>query len=274
MAVKKYKPTSPGRRFQTVADFSELTTDKPYKPLLAPLHKTGGRNAHGRITTRHIGGGHKRRYRIIDFKRDKDGIPAKIATIEYDPNRSSWISLVHYADGDKRYILTPAKIKVGDSVVSGPGSDIKPGNALTLRSIPVGTVLHNLELNPGQGGKIARSAGNSVQLVAREGDWSHVKMPSGELRKVRSDCKATIGELSNSEHEIISIGKAGRKRHMGVRPTVRGTVMNPVDHPHGGGEGKAKGHLPTTPWGVPTIGYKTRKKKKLSDKLIVRRRKR
>lgn len=274
MAVKKYKPTSPGRRFQTVADFSEITVDKPHKALLAPLHKTGGRNANGRITTRHIGGGHKRRYRIIDFKRDKDGIPAKIMTVEYDPNRSSWISLVNYADGEKRYILTPAKVKVGDAILSGPDADIKPGNALMLRNIPVGTVLHNLELNPGQGGKIARSAGNSVQLVAREGDWSHVKMPSGELRKVRSDCKATIGSLSNSEHEIISIGKAGRKRHMGVRPTVRGTVMNPVDHPHGGGEGKSKGHLPVTPWGVPTIGYKTRKKKKQSDKLIVRRRKR
>lgn len=274
MAVKKYKPTSPGRRFQSVSNFSELTTGKPHKALVAPLHKTGGRNANGRITTRHIGGGHKRRYRIIDFKRNKDGVPGIVETVEYDPNRSCRISLIQYADGEKRYILTPGKLKVGDTITSGPGSDIKPGNALSLKNIPIGTVLHNLELNPGQGGKIARSAGNSVQLVAREEDWAHIKMPSGELRMVRSDCRATIGELSNPEHSTVSIGKAGRKRNMGVRPTVRGTVMNPVDHPHGGGEGKSKGHLPTTPWGVPTIGYRTRKKKNPSDKLIVRRRKR
>lgn len=272
MAAKKYKPTSPGKRFQTVSDFSEITTDKPYKPLLAPLHKTGGRNNNGRITTRHIGGGHKRRYRIIDFKRDKDGVTATVETIEYDPNRSARIALLCYIDGERRYILAPLNLNVGDAVLSGPGADIKPGNTMPLVNIPVGTTVHNIELSPGQGGKIARSAGSSAQLVAREGVIAHLRMPSGELRMVRSECRATVGQLSNVEKEIISIGKAGRKRHLGIRPTVRGTAMNPVDHPHGGGEGKSKGHLPTTPWGVPTIGYRTRKRKP-SDRMIVRRRK-
>jgi large subunit ribosomal protein L2 len=271
LAVKKYKPTSPGRRFQTGSDFNEITKDEPYKPLLAPLHKTGGRNSYGRITTRHIGGGHKRRYRIIDFKRDKFDIPGKIETIEYDPNRSARIALVLYADGERRYVLATNKLKVGDSIMNGPKAEIKMGNALPLKNIPVGQVLHNVEINPGQGGKLARSAGSSIQLAAREGDWAHLKLPSGELRMVQSSCMATIGELGNSEHEILSIGKAGRKRHLGVRPTVRGTVMNPVDHPHGGGEGKSKGHLPTSPWGVP-MGTRTRKNKP-SDKFIVRRRK-
>lgn len=271
MGVKKYKPTSAGRRFQTSADFKELSTDKPFKKLLAPIHKTGGRNSYGRITTRHIGGGHKRRYRIIDFKRDKFDIPSKVESIEYDPNRSARIALLCYADGERRYILSPQGIKVGDQIINGPKADIKVGNSLPLKNIPVGTVVHNIEINPGQGGKIARSAGSSVQITAREGDWTHLKMPSGELRMVLSSCMATIGQLGNVENEIISIGKAGRNRHRGKRPTVRGTVMNPVDHPHGGGEGKSKGHLPTTPWGVPTIGYRTRKSKQ-SDKMIIRRR--
>lgn len=271
MGVKKYKPTSAGRRFQTSADFKELSTDKPFKKLLAPIHKTGGRNSYGRITTRHIGGGHKRRYRIVDFKRDKFDIPSKVESIEYDPNRSARIALLCYADGERRYILSPQGIKVGDQIVNGPKADIKVGNSLPLKNIPVGTVVHNIEINPGQGGKIARSAGSSVQITAREGDWTHLKMPSGELRMVLSSCIATIGQLGNVENEIISIGKAGRNRHRGKRPTVRGTVMNPVDHPHGGGEGKSKGHLPTTPWGVPTIGYRTRKSKQ-SDKMIIRRR--
>lgn len=272
MAVKKYKPTSPGRRFQTGSDFKEITKTEPHKPLLAALHKTGGRNSYGRITTRHIGGGHKRRYRIIDFKRNKFDIPGVIETIEYDPNRSARIALVLYADGERRYILAPSKLKVGDKIMNGPNAEIKAGNALPLRNIPVGQILHNVELNPGQGGKLARSAGSSVQLAARDGDWAHIKLPSGELRRVLSSCIATIGEVGNPEHEIISIGKAGRKRHMGVRPTVRGTVMNPVDHPHGGGEGKSKGHLPTSPWGV-AMGTKTRLRNKQSDKFIVRRRK-
>lgn len=273
MAVKKYKPTSPGRRFQSVVDTRELSQVAPEKSLLAPLSKSGGRNVHGRITTRHIGGGHKRRYRIIDFKRLKDGVPAKVASIEYDPNRSARIALLHYADGEKRYILAPQKLKVGDFVSSGPESDVKPGNALPLRNIPVGTIIHNVELRTGQGGKMARSAGTSIQLMAKEGDYAQLRLPSGEMRLVRIECRASIGQLGNTEHEIISVGKAGRKRHLGRRPTVRGTAMNPVDHPHGGGEGKSKGHLPTTPWGVPTIGYRTRKKQ-ASDRLIVRRRKR
>jgi large subunit ribosomal protein L2 len=275
MALKKYKPTSPGRRFQSVSDFAEITKTDPEKSLLAPLHKTGGRNNNGRITTRHQGGGHKRQYRLIDFKRKKDGVPAKVASIEYDPNRSALIALLHYADGEKRYILAPAKLAVGDTVVSGPGSDIKPGNALALADIPTGTVIHAVELQPGKGAAMARSAGTSVQLMAKEGDHAILRMPSSEMRMVPLTCRATVGVVGNAEHEGISIGKAGRNRWLGKRPTVRGTAMNPVDHPHGGGEGKNKsaGRHPVTPWGVPTKGHRTRNKKKASSSLIIRRRK-
>ncbi len=271
MGIKRVKPTSPGRRFVTISDFADITTDKPEKSLTKSISKTGGRNVYGRITTRHIGGGHKRKYRLVDFKRDKDGIEAKVAQIEYDPNRSARIALLHYVDGEKRYILAPVGLKVGDKVVSGAEADIKPGNALPLRNIPLGTFIHNIELKPKKGGQIARSAGAAVQLVAKEGDYAQVKMVSGEARLIHLDCKASIGQVGNVDHEIISIGKAGRSRWKGKRPTVRGTVMNPVDHPHGGGEGKSKGHLPSTPWGKPTIGYRTRGKKP-SDKYIVRRR--
>ena len=275
MALKKHKPTSPGRRFQSVSDFAEITSTTPEKSLLEPLHKKGGRNNNGRITTRHQGGGHKRRYRVIDFKRNKDGVPAKVATIEYDPNRTSRIALLHYADGEKRYILAPKGLKVGDKVQSGTGADIKPGNSLPLSDIPVGTVVHAVELQPGKGAAIARSAGTSVQLMAKEGNYAALRMPSSEMRRVLVTCRATVGEVGNAEHGNISIGKAGRARHMGVRPTVRGTAMNPVDHPHGGGEGKNKtaGRHPVTPWGVPTKGHRTRKKNKASDRLIIRRRK-
>jgi large subunit ribosomal protein L2 len=275
MALKKHKPTSPGRRFQSVSDFAEITSTTPEKSLLEPLPKKGGRNNNGRITTRHQGGGHKRRYRVIDFKRNKDGVPAKVATIEYDPNRTSRIALLHYADGEKRYILAPKGLKVGDAVASGVGSDIKPGNTLPLSEIPVGTVVNAVELQPGKGAAIARSAGTSVQLMAKEGDYAALRMPSSEMRRVLVTCRATVGEVGNAEHGNISIGKAGRARHMGVRPTVRGTAMNPVDHPHGGGEGKNKtaGRHPVTPWGVPTKGHRTRKKNKTSDRLIIRRRK-
>jgi len=269
---RKVKPTSPGRRFVTISDFEGITKKKPEKSLTAPIKRTGGRNSYGRITTRHIGGGHKKRYRIIDFKRNKDGIPAKVAAIEYDPNRSARIALLHYKDGEKRYILAPLKLKVGDIVVSGPEADIKPGNSLPLRKIPLGTLIHNIELKPSKGGQLARSAGAVVQLVAKEGDYAQVKLGSGEVRMIHLDCKGTIGQVGNIEHEAISLGKAGRKRWLGTRPTVRGTVMNPVDHPHGGGEGKSKGHLPKTPWGKPTMGYRTRKNK-ISDKYIIRRRK-
>jgi len=272
MGVKKYKPTSAGRRFQSGSDFAEITRETPEKSLLRPLHKRGGRNVYGRITTRHIGGGHKRRYRLVDFKRQKDGVAARVAAIEYDPNRSARIALLHYLDGEKRYIIAPQGLGIGDTVASGAEADIKPGNALPLQNIPLGTTVHNVELQPGQGGKLARSAGTSVQLMAKEGDFAHLRLPSGEVRMVRLECKATIGVTGNPEHEILSIGKAGRKRWIGRRPTVRGTAMNPVDHPHGGGEGKSKGHLPSTPWGVPTIGYRTRRKKP-SDRLIIRRRK-
>ncbi len=272
MGIKKVKPTSPGRRFVTVSDFKEITKKKPEKSLTTALTKSGGRNAYGRITTRHIGGGHKRRYRIIDFKRDKDGISSKVAAIEYDPNRSARIALLYYKDGEKKYILAPLNLKVGDEVISGPGVDIKPGNALPLRNIPLGTLIHNIELKPLKGGQLARSAGAVTQLVAKEGDYAQVKLASGEVRMIHLNCKATIGQIGNVEHETISLGKAGRKRWLGKRPTVRGTVMNPVDHPHGGGEGKSKGHLPSTPWGKPTIGYRTRRKKP-SDKYIIRRRK-
>jgi large subunit ribosomal protein L2 len=275
MGLKRYKPTSPGRRFQTVSDFADITTSTPEKSLLEPLPKKGGRNNKGRITTRHQGGGHKRRYRRIDFKRNKDGVPAKVATIEYDPNRSARIALLHYADGEKRYILAPQKLSVGDTVMSGTGADIKPGNSLVLGQIPTGTVVHAIEMQPGKGAAMARSAGTSAQLMAKEGDYAILRMPSSEMRKVLLTCRATVGTVGNAEHEGISIGKAGRNRWKGVRPTVRGTAMNPVDHPHGGGEGKNKtaGRHPVSPWGVPTKGHRTRKKGKASDRLIIRRRK-
>ncbi|MDR2492941.1 MAG: 50S ribosomal protein L2 [Coriobacteriales bacterium] len=275
MGIKQYKPTSPGRRFQSVSDFAEVTRSTPEKSLLRPLSKKAGRNNYGRITTRHQGGGHKRKYRVIDFKRVKDGVPAKVATIEYDPNRSARIALLHYADGAKSYILHPKGLKVGDVVTSGADSDIKPGCALMLKDIPVGTTIHAVELQPGKGAALARSAGSSIQLMGKEGKYAILRMPSSEMRRVLSACRATIGEVGNSEHSNIKIGKAGRKRWLGVRPTVRGTVMNPVDHPHGGGEGKNKsaGRHPVTPWGVPTKGHRTRNKKKASSRLIIRRRK-
>lgn len=274
MAIKTYKPTTPSRRNMTSNAFVEITTDKPEKSLLVAKNRTGGRNAQGKITVRHRGGGAKRKYRIIDFKRNKDGIPARISTIEYDPNRSAFIALVVYADGEKRYILAPLGIKVGDVIVSGKDSDIKPGNTLPLLNIPVGTFIHNIELAAGKGGQMVRSAGTSAQLMAKEGNFATLRLPSGEMRYVRIECRATIGTVSNTTHEIIKIGKAGRKRHMGIRPTVRGSVMNPVDHPHGGGEGKAPigRPAPVTPWGKPALGYKTRKKTKYSDRLIIKRR--
>lgn len=273
MATKKYKPTSPGRRFVTVSDFKELTAVEPEKSLTRPIKKKGGRNWQGRITVRHRGGGHKRLYRVIDFKRSKDGVPGKVATIEYDPNRSANIALIHYVDGEKRYILAPAGLQVGQMLVSGPQADIKVGNALPLRNIPAGVLIHNLELYPGQGGKVIRSAGASAQLMAKEGKYAHVRLPSGEVRLFQLDCRATIGQVGNVEHENIVVGKAGRARWLGIRPTVRGVVMNPVDHPHGGGEGRSPiGRNPVTPWGKPTLGAKTRKKKKTSDRLIIRRR--
>jgi large subunit ribosomal protein L2 len=271
MGIRKRKPTSAGRRFQSSHDFAELTTDRPEKSLLSPLHKSGGRNSYGRKTARHRGGGHKRQYRIIDFKRNKDGVPAKVATIEYDPNRTCRIALLHYADGEKRYILAPARLNVGDMIYSGQGSDIKVGNAMALRYIPVGTTVHNVELKPGGGGKMGRSAGMSIQLVAKEGDFATLRLPSSEMRRVPIDCRATVGEVGNSEHELISIGKAGRSRWMGKRPQTRGVAMNPVDHPHGGGEGKTSGgRHPVSPWGKPE--GRTRDKNKESQKLIVRRR--
>lgn len=271
MAVKKYKPTSPGRRFATVSDFQEITRGGPEKSLTAPLTKSGGRNAHGRKTSRHRGGGAKRKYRVVDFKRDKDGIPAKVAHVEYDPNRSARIALLHYRDGEKRYILCPSDLSVGDTVVSGPGSDVKPGNAMPLGSIPVGTTVHAVELKPGAGARIVRSAGTGAQIMAREGGFVNLKLPSGEVRKIHLDCRATVGVLGNAEHELVRVGKAGASRHRGVRPQTRGAAMNPVDHPHGGGEGKSKcGRHPVTPWGKPTLGYRTRNKKKQSGKYIVR----
>ncbi len=274
MAVRKFKPTSEGRRFMTVSDFEELTASEPERTLLAPLHKTGGRNVNGRITTRHRGGGHKRRYRLVDFKRTKDGVPAKVQSIEYDPNRSARIALLHYTDGEKRYILAPVRLRAGQMVESGQAVDIRPGNAMPLRSMPTGTTVHNIELRPGQGGKMARSAGSSAQLVAKEGGKALLRLPSGEMRRVPEECRATVGQLGNVTHEIESGGKAGRSRWKGKRPTVRGTVMNPVDHPHGGGEGKNKGSHPVTPWGKPTLGFRTRDKKKASGKDIVRARRR
>ena len=274
MAIKKYNPTSPGRRHMSVSAFDEITATKPEKSLLAPIKKTGGRNAHGRITVRHIGGGNRQKYRIIDFKLNKDSIPAKVATIEYDPNRTANIALLHYADGEKRYILAPVGLKVGDTVMSGQNADIKPGNSLRLADIPVGTLIHNIEMKPGRGGQLVRSAGNAAQLMAKEDKYAQVRLPSGEVRMIPVVAKATIGQVGNVDAENISIGKAGRKRHFGVRPTVRGSVMNPCDHPHGGGEGKSPVGRPgpVTPWGKPALGYKTRKKKNKSDKFIVRRR--
>jgi large subunit ribosomal protein L2 len=272
MPFRKLKPTSPGTRFQTVPIFDEITTQEPHKPLMEPIRSTGGRNNAGHLTSWWRGGGHKRSYRIIDFKRDKHGIPAKVATIEYDPNRSSRIALLTYADGEKRYILQPAGLKVGDTIVSGQNVDILTGNALPLKNIPLGTLLHNVELKPGKGGQIARSAGSSVQLVAKEGGYASVKMPSSEIRKINVECFATIGTVGNIDHENVSIGKAGRSRWKGIRPHVRGVAMNPVDHPLGGGEGKTSGgRHPVTPWGMPTKGYKTRNSK-TTDRYIVQRR--
>ncbi|MFR4765670.1 MAG: 50S ribosomal protein L2 [Paraclostridium sordellii] len=274
MAIKKFKPTSPALREMTVFISDEVTTNQPEKSLLVPLKKNSGRNVHGKITVRHRGGGNRRKYRIIDFKRNKDGIPAKVATVEYDPNRTANIALLNYADGEKRYILAPVGIQVGDTILSGPEADIKPGNAMALKDMPVGTVVHNVELKPGKGAQLVRSAGASAQLMAKEGKNALLRLPSGEMRLVSINCKATIGQVGNLEHGNVVIGKAGRKRHMGIRPTVRGSVMNPCDHPHGGGEGRSPiGRAnPVTPWGKPALGYKTRKKNKASDKLIVSRR--
>ena len=273
MGLKTYKPTSAGRRFQTTLDFSELTRKAPERSLLVPRKRTGGRNVYGRITSRHVGGGHKRMYRIIDFKRDKRDIPARVFSLEYDPNRSAHIALLHYADGEKRYILAPLGLKVGDPVMSGERADIKPGNALPLKNIPLGTLVHNLEMKPGKGGQLIRSAGSAGQLMAREGDYATLKMPSGEVRRIHVNCFATVGQVGNLDHENVSLGKAGRNRWLGRNPTVRGVAMNPVDHPLGGGEGKSSGgRHPVTPWGVPTKGYKTRHNK-ATDKFIVKRRK-
>lgn len=275
MGVKKLNPTTASRRNMTINSYEEITTSKPEKSLVYGLRKSGGRNAQGKITVRHKGGGNKRKYRMIDFKRNKDNIAGVVKTIEYDPNRSTFISLVAYLDGEKRYILTPNGLKVGDRVFSGVDADIKPGNCLPLSSIPVGTMIHNIELKKGKGGQIVRSAGLSAQLMAKEGNYATLRLPSGEMRYVRIECRATIGTLSNESHSIISIGKAGRNRHKGIRPTVRGSVMNPCDHPHGGGEGRSPigRPSPVSPWGIPTLGYKTRKNKKYSDNLIVRKRK-
>ncbi|GEN56928.1 50S ribosomal protein L2 [Halolactibacillus alkaliphilus] len=275
MAIKKYKATSNGRRNMSTSDFAEITTDKPEKSLLQPLSKRGGRNNQGKLTVRHQGGGHKRQYRVIDFKRDKDGIPGRVATIEYDPNRSANIALINYADGEKRYILAPKGIEVGQQIFSGEDADIKVGNALPLMSIPVGTVIHNIELKPGRGGQLARSAGAEAQILGREEKYVLVRLASGEVRLVLGTCRATVGQVGNVEHELIRIGKAGRSRWKGIRPTVRGSVMNPNDHPHGGGEGRAPigRKSPMSPWGKPTLGKKTRKRNKQSDKFIVRKRK-
>ena len=274
MAIKKYSPVTPSRRFMTSLTFDEITTNKPEKSLLRPLRKTGGRNSYGRITVRHHGGGNRQKYRLIDFKRQKDGIPAKVVSIEYDPNRTANIALLAYNDGEKRYILAPLGLKVGDILESGENADIRVGNSLPIINIPVGTLIHNIELKPGKGGQLVRSAGNVAQLMAKDGKYAQVRLPSGEVRMVATNCRATIGQVGNLDHENVTIGKAGRKRWMGVRPTVRGVVMNPVDHPHGGGEGKSPigRPSPVTPWGKPTLGYKTRKKNKKSDKFIVKRR--
>ena len=275
MAVKSFKPTSPGRRQMTVSTFEEITATKPEKSLLAPMKKKAGRNAQGCITVRHHGGGHKRQYRVIDFKRNKDNIPARVATIEYDPNRSARIALLNYADGEKRYIIAPNGLKVGDVIVSGPESDIKTGNCLPIANIPVGTVIHNVELKPEKGAQLCRAAGASAQLMAKEGKYAHLRLPSGEMRLILSTCRATIGQVGNLEHEIVNIGKAGRTRWMGIRPTVRGSVMNPNDHPHGGGEGRAPvgRKCPVSPWGKSAHGGNTRKKNNINDKYIVKSRK-
>jgi large subunit ribosomal protein L2 len=273
MAIKRYKPTSPGRRFMTVSAFEEITSTAPEKSLLASKRKSGGRNASGKLTVRHIGGGNKIKYRIIDFKRDKYDIPAKVSSIQYDPNRTANIALLTYADGEKRYILAPIGLNVGDSVISSDKADIKAGNNLPLENIPVGAILHNIEQNPGKGGQIARAAGISAQLMAKEGKYATLRMPSGEMRMVLTKCRATIGQVGNLDHEIINVGKAGKTRHKGIRPTVRGSAMNPCDHPHGGGEGKCPIGRPgpVTPWGKPALGYKTRSKKKQSTRFIIKR---
>ena len=272
MAVRVYKPTSPARRFMSVLTFEEITKKSPEKSLTTDLRHRAGRNFQGKITVRHQGGGARRKYRIIDFKRTKDGIPAKVAAIEYDPNRTCFIALLNYADGEKRYILAPQDLHVGDTVMSGAEADIKPGNCLPIQNIPLGTLIHNVEIKQGRGGQMVRSAGTAAQLIAKEGEYAQVRLPSGEVRKVKIDCRATIGTVGNSDHELVRIGKAGRKRHMGVRPSVRGVVMNPVDHPHGGGEGRSPVGMPApmSPWGKPTQGVKTRKHKKYSDKMIVK----
>ncbi len=274
MGIRKYKPTSPARRHMSVSTFEEITKTTPERSLLAKVSKNGGRNNAGRMTVRHHGGGNTRKYRIIDFKRNKDDVAAKVASIEYDPNRTANIALLNYADGEKRYILAPVGLNVGDTVLSGEGADIKPGNALKIKNIPVGTLIHNIELQPGKGGQLVRAAGNAAQLMSKEEKLGQVRLPSGEVRYVMLECKATVGQVGNLDHENVHIGKAGRKRHMGVRPTVRGVVMNPCDHPHGGGEGKSPVGRPgpVTPWGKPALGYKTRSKKNRSDKYIVKRR--
>jgi large subunit ribosomal protein L2 len=275
MPVRKHKPTTPGRRFATWADNREVTKDEPEKSLTEGISKSGGRNSKGRVTSRHRGGGAKRRYRKVDFKRRKDGVPAKVAAIEYDPNRSAHIALLHYADGEKRYILAPSRLRVGATVMSGDNADIQVGNSLPLRAIPTGTTVHNVELTPGRGGQLGRSAGTAIQLVAKEGRYATLRLPSTEMRMVSVDCRATIGALGNAEHELVDLGKAGRSRHRGKRPQTRGVAMNPVDHPHGGGEAHhTPGGHPRTPWGVPTLGYRTRKKRKTSDRFIVRGRRR
>src|SRR5438874_9987746 len=275
MPLKKHKPTSPGRRFATWADFEEVTRSEPEKSLVEGISKSGGRNSYGRVTSRHRGGGAKRLYRKIDFRRRKDGIPATVASIEYDPNRSAYIALLHYADGEKRYILAPQRLRVGARLESGPGVEISVGNALPLAGMPIGTVVHNVELEPGRGGQLGRAAGAAIQLMAKEQGMATLRLPSGEMRLVRADCRATVGAIGNADHQNVKIGKAGRKRHPGARPQTRGTAMNPVDHPHGGGEGSTTpGRHPVTPWGVPTLGYRTRKKGKTSDRYIVRGRRR
>ena len=273
MAIKRFKPMTPGTRFKTVSSFDEITTTKPEKSLLDTSYRTGGRNNTGRITVRHIGGGNRIKYRIIDFKRNKDNIPARVAEIEYDPNRTAYIALLHYADGEKRYILAPLGLSKGDTVISGETAYIKAGNALPLQNIPVGTMVHNIELQPGRGGQMAKAAGSAAQLMAKEGKYATLRLPSGEMRMIPLSCKATVGQVGNLDHELVSLGKAGRKRHMGVKPTVRGVVMNPCDHPHGGGEGKSPIGRPgpVSPWGQPALGYKTRKKHKNSDRFIVKR---
>jgi large subunit ribosomal protein L2 len=273
MAVKKYKPTTPGQRGMTGYTFEEITKTKPEKALLKPLRKSGGRNVHGRVTVRHRGGGHRRQIRIVDFKRAKRGIPARVAAIEYDPNRTARLALLYYADGEKRYIISPLELRVGDTVVSGPDAEVRPGNSMPISNIPVGTMVHNIELKEGRGGQMVRAAGGAAQLLAKEGDYAQVRLPSGEVRLVRQSCYATIGQVGNLDHGNIKLGKAGRKRHLGIRPTVRGSAMSPRDHPHGGGEGKSPIGMPgpKSPWGKPTLGYKTRRNKS-TDKYIVRRR--